>query len=1222
MGTVHEAYDRVRGERVALKTFHGLDPWKLYCLKNEFRSLADVAHPNLVALYELVNDGQSWMLVMERVEGVTLDRWVRVGDPGEDINNASNEATEPCADTVPAYRARKASRPPGRGRADERRIRESFSQLVQGILALHRAGKLHRDLKPGNVLVQPDGHVTILDFGLVIDREDAREPDPARVAGTFEYLSPERIRGEPASEASDWYALGVMLYEALTGVLPYEGAGPSSALLRARGVEPKPPSELVAGIPDDLDTLCRALMRPDPVARPSGRDVLGRLCGLRSVEAATAAPPSVLLGRDMELDRLENTFRAVSAGELRVVRIVGPSGMGKTALLDTFTRNLSQRGDALVFKSRCLSAEASSYKGIDGLVDALSMYLAARPYEDVEQMLPEDIDALALMFPVLRRVRAVEYAMRPSRVEEPIRVRRRRAVEALGDILSALSREKPLVLCIDDLQWGDDDGAMLWFDLFAAKRLSRALFMAIARGPDTELPPSWRAIDAHARVETIALGPLSYASASALAGMLLRDADPALTSRVADVCGGHPILLLQLVEHVRETERRGVSDGQVDLTGLVSERLSRLPSAQREVVEVLSLVGRPLSLPALRAVCGDDVGSLARPLGLGRWVRTLGSGADAKLEMFHDRLREHVVEHLQGEAKRLLHGRIARGLAGQEDQNPELLSHHFALAGAPERARHEAERAGDEALATFAFERASRMYERALTLLAEVEAEAALDHRRRLLLGLASSLEGLGRGQDAAARWAEVAALTHDPEDALDLRRRAAEQWLVSGHVERGLSLLDEVAKAVNMSVPKTRSRAIAELVLYRAMAAPKLRGLKGLKALKRGTKQSRLRADASFALSRALSLLDTAYAYALQARALYHALDSGEPQRIAHGLAWEASLRGGLHGPEDLGFLSLMRQAEEAASELGSTQAMAFCGLARGCTLVLAGQYRAGIDHLERADQLFAREPSSITWELTLTRVFRAAAMAWGGDYRGLTQHLERSLGDAEARGDGYASTVLRLLAANGVRYALRDDPAGLLAEVNAQLAHWPNHPMAAQVPRRYGDWLRAFAHLLQGDALAAKAMFASVRAQASMLDYTPPALSVELDYLEGLILLAQPGDVPYREVRKLERKLAAAERRFGPALSGMLAAARALRADREVLPALSRAQAACESADMRGLSAVVRWARGMAEPSPAGRHLREEAVAWLEAQGALAPERFARLWIMPWTLAQHTSR
>src|SRR5262245_57275553 len=100
MGTVHEAYDRVRAERVAIKTFHGLDPFKLYCLKNEFRSLADVVHPNLVGLYELVNHGHEWMLVMERVDGVTLDRWVRVGaDPDETL--PSGKSTEQVADTVP-----------------------------------------------------------------------------------------------------------------------------------------------------------------------------------------------------------------------------------------------------------------------------------------------------------------------------------------------------------------------------------------------------------------------------------------------------------------------------------------------------------------------------------------------------------------------------------------------------------------------------------------------------------------------------------------------------------------------------------------------------------------------------------------------------------------------------------------------------------------------------------------------------------------------------------------------------------------------------------------------------------------------------------------------------------------------------------------------------------------------------------------------------------------
>src|SRR5690606_18667158 len=158
--------------------------------------------------------------------------------------------------------------------------------------------------------------------------------------------------------------------------------------------------------------------------------------------------------------------------------------------------------------------------------------------------------------------------------------------------------------------------------------------------------------------------------------------------------------------------------------------------------------------------------------------------------------------------------------------------------------------------------------------------------------------------------------------------------------------------------------------------AAPKLRSFNSRKpvALDRA---ALLRADASFALSRAISLLDTAFATALQARALWHALESGDPRRVAPGIAWEASMRRAPSGPDDSGFQALIRRAEEAASQLGSTQALAFCGLARGCTLVLAGQYRAGIDHLERADQLFSREPNSITWELTLTRVFRAAAMA-----------------------------------------------------------------------------------------------------------------------------------------------------------------------------------------------------------------------------------------------------
>ena len=111
-------------------------------------------------------------------------------------------------------------------RADAGRMRSVLRQLVAGVSALHDKGKLHRDIKPPNVLVRPDGRVVILDFGLMSDTL----PNPAaaddRMAGTPAYLAPEQHAGADASEASDWYAVGVTLYEALTGRLPFDGSWP------------------------------------------------------------------------------------------------------------------------------------------------------------------------------------------------------------------------------------------------------------------------------------------------------------------------------------------------------------------------------------------------------------------------------------------------------------------------------------------------------------------------------------------------------------------------------------------------------------------------------------------------------------------------------------------------------------------------------------------------------------------------------------------------------------------------------------------------------------------------------------------------------------------------------------------------------------------------------------------------------------------------------------
>ena len=1016
MGVVYEAVDVERDERVALKTILHHDADTVARVKHEFRSLQDIHHPNLVTLRELVADADDVFFTMDLVDGVDLLTWIR-GPRRVALPSSSPTAIDlrppaletdtqvdikpydesPVSDVVP----RSGLEP---GAFDEGRLRDVFRQVALGLSALHAAGKVHRDVKPSNVRVTPEGRVVLLDFGLVFE-VDARQATDGNVVGTPAYMAPEQASLNPVGPEADWYAVGAMLYECLTGRRPFEGAA-TAVLMAKHYQEAPPPSAFVSGVPRDLGELCLELRRVEPRARPTGEDMLRRLQARSSDRPATGGAPFV--GRDREIQVLERAFGDVLGGGAVTVALLGESGVGKSCLVRRFFDvALGGRDDVLVLTGRCYERESVPYKALDEVIENLSRRLGRMPRDEVAAVAPPDADSLSLLFPAMGRVPAL--AQRASSPDRDPLERRRVAFRALRELLRRLSARRRVVITIDDLQWTDADSVALLQDVLRPPDAPAILLVVTMRGSlDADGAPPALVASLPGEVRAMLVDRLAREDARRLAEVLLAQAVGVSWSdatAIATEAGGHPLFIDELVRHASLS--RESTAGSLRLDDALWRRVLRLDEASRRVLDVACLLGAPVSQEVVAHAAGIDMGELAHAVSLLRathLVRTQGARVTDAIEPFHDRVREAVVARLDADARRACHARIAAALELAKGSDPEVLATHWAGANEPGRAARYALVAAEQAAHALAFERAARLFELALALLPGTD-----PRHRGVREQLGNALANAGDCARAATAY-EDAAKTAGPVEALDLRRRAAEQLMRAGEMVRGLDAARGVLAAVGLPLPRTMAGALLALVWFRLLIR-----LRGLRFVPRGTREpiapaELTRIDVCWSVSFTLPYADPLAAGVCHSRHVLLALRAGDPVRAARALAMEASYL------STSGFQAwpraerVLAAAKAVADDCGDPYAQAIVLGLHGIAACTAMHFEDSIRILKEAVIRFRAHVPGSAFEITTGSFVLFVAMAYSGRYGELRPQLENALVDARERGERYAEIMLRL--------------------------------------------------------------------------------------------------------------------------------------------------------------------------------------------------------------------
>jgi tetratricopeptide (TPR) repeat protein len=1201
-GTVYEVWDSEQRATVAAKVLHSRDPDVLLRFKREFRAVREMRHKNLVRLHELFSHAEQWFFTMELVEGKDFLEYCRPG-----------------------------------GVCSFELLRPVLLQLVQAVQTLHEAKHLHRDLKPSNVLVKPNGRVVLLDFGLIREFDVASRD--MTFAGTPAYMSPEQALRLPLAAASDWYSVGVVLFQAMVGELP------ESAYLMAHSLQTQQdisldPRLLDPLIPRDLKGLCIRLLDRNPLTRARAAEIVALLSPAEpGNELESSAPRKhsqghTFIGRQQEINALEGALGEVQLGNLRVMLLDGPSGIGKSATVRRFLEVVAaQNPNMVILKGRCLEFESVPFKGLDALVDDLTHCLLRISDQEIRTLLPREAFLLPRLFPVLGRVKAIANSPANTSIVPDKQELRQRTFTALRELIGRLAERNSAVIWIDDFQWGDRDSSTFLAELCTPLQAPHVLLILSYRSEDIESCPTLlyvhqmltgqRAAGMWRRVTLTSLNPNESALLvnTIVAGKNLgKDIERAILREG----GGHPLFLQQLAYDVKSWDTTTASaEGDLTLHDFLRRRVAMLPQFAREILEYVCIAAQPLtpqilfSVASSRNLADGDKAEAITVLVQENLVRISESGDGKLVEAFHDQIRTAVVAMLVPDKKRLLHATLADTLAGMPQVEAQLLVTHYQNSGNVKAAFESALKAAEAAERQLAFDRAALFFQVAL------DSKWGRDNAS-LYQHLADTLGKAGRGYDSAQAYLRAAEESQE-QKAFELRRLAADQLMRSGHFDESMALIERLAKECGLRVVRGPRQAIAGIVWGRICT--RVRFLFGFPT-------PRTRKVEPHDLSRlellrtagiVMTLADPVRATYFQIQYVLAAATIREPIHLANALSIEASIRVA-DGPRNSKVaLEIIRRARQIAEGTGNMNAIGFNRLCVVYVDYLLAEIHNAIEHGNRAVGFLREECTGTAWELTAGYVMLFWALCWAGDLRRVHELYPQLLKEGSARGDVNVEVSLRLVSYLHYAYLISDDPEECLQESTAALERWSKKGFHLQ---HYGAMVTVVeTHLYQGNyALARERLMHDWKPMSKSFILRWQTLTIMALFLRGRVALAcWLGDrrdrTVYGEVESCAKRLKRIRSPWGqPTSSVLLGGLAAGNGDRA--RAFEFLQTAYEGFDQLGLHAyasAVRDICGKLRRDERGRALCDEASAFMASQQVKNPTAFMRM-LLPgdWSIGE----